>query len=66
MEKKTKPGTWVRSIMKGRFTIQEKIKAFKLFQQIEKGKEFRIEISYSERYLKKIKQLFAKSTPRVK
>jgi hypothetical protein len=52
--------------MKGRLTIQEKIKAFKLFQQIEKGKEFRIEISYSERYLKKIKQLFAKSAPRVK
>jgi hypothetical protein len=30
------------------------------------GKEFKFEISYSERYLKKIKQLFAKSTPEVK
>ena len=28
------------------------------------GSEFRFEISYSDRYLKKIKQLFAKSTPR--
>jgi len=44
--------------MKDRLTIQEKIKAFKLFQQIEKGKEFRMEITYSERYLKKIKQIF--------
>ena len=52
--------------MKNKLTIQEKLRAFKLFQQIEKGKEFRIEISYSERYLKKIKQLFAKSAPRVK
>ena len=52
--------------MKDKLTIQERIKAFKLFQQIEKGKEFRMEISYSERYLKKIKELFAKSTPRVK
>ena len=50
--------------MRDKLTIQEKIKAFKLFQQIEKGKEFRIEISYSDRYLKKVKQLFAKSTPR--
>ena len=45
--------------MKDKFTIQEKLKAFKLFQQIEKGKEFRIEITYSDRYLKKIKQLFS-------
>jgi hypothetical protein len=45
--------------MKDRLTIQEKIKAFKLFQQIEKGKEFRMEITYSERYLKKIKQIFS-------
>jgi hypothetical protein len=52
--------------MKDKLTIQERIKAFKLFQQIEKGKEFRMEISYSERYLKKIKELFAKSAPRVK
>ena len=28
------------------------------------GNEFRFEISYSDRYLKKVKQLFAKSTPR--
>lgn len=28
------------------------------------GKEFKCEISYSERYLKKIKQIFAKGTPR--
>ena len=52
--------------MADKLTIQERIKAFKLFQQIEKGKEFRIEISYSERYLKKIKQLLSKSAPRLK
>jgi hypothetical protein len=28
------------------------------------GREIKFEITYSERYLKKIKQLFAKSTPR--
>ena len=46
--------------MKDRLTIQEKIKAFKLFQQIEKGKEFRMEITYSDRYFKKIKQILNK------
>ena len=50
--------------MRDKLTIEERNKAFKLFQQIERGKEFRIEISYSDRYLKKVKQLFAKSTPR--
>ena len=52
--------------MKDRLTIQEKIKAFKLFQQIEKGKEFRMEITYSDRYLKKIKQLFSDISRSVK
>jgi hypothetical protein len=52
--------------MKSRLTIEEKIKAFKLFQQIEKGREFKFEISYSDRYLKKVKQLFSKSPPRLK
>ena len=49
--------------MKDKFTIKEKTKALKLFQQLEKGKEIRMEVSYSERYLKKIKQLWKKSTP---
>ena len=30
------------------------------------GKEFRFEISYSERYLKKIKLLWSKSAPKLK
>ena len=30
------------------------------------GREIKFEITYSERYLKKIKELFAKSAPRVK
>jgi hypothetical protein len=49
--------------MKDLITNKMKLKALKFMLL---GKEFRFEISYSERYLKKIKQLFAKSAPEVK
>ena len=52
--------------MKDRLTIQEKIKAYKLFQQIDKGKEFRMEITYSDKYLQKVKTFLNYFPPRPK
>jgi len=40
-------------------TITEKLKLFKLYNLV-KEKEFRFEISYSERYLKKIKKILSR------
>ena len=43
--------------MKDKLTIQEKLKVLKFMLL---GKEIKFEITYSERYLKKIKQILNK------
>jgi len=50
-------------MFKNNITTKMKLRALKFMLL---GKEIKFEISYSERYLKKIKEIFAKSAPRRK